>query len=92
MDWGSLAMAVFSAIVYALSMYVKKHLNSDTPQDFDAAKFVTTVIWGAIVGVVVQYTGVEITEQTVEEQFAIYTGLIAITENIIKAIIRAIKR
>jgi len=91
MDWYSLGIAVFSAIVYSLTMYVKKHLNSENPQDFDVAKFVTTVIWGAIVGVVLQMSGVPITEQNVEEQFAAYTGLIALTENIVKAIIRAIK-
>jgi len=92
MDWYSLGIAVFSAIVYSLTMYVKKHLNSENPQDFDTAKFVTTVIWGAIVGVVLQMSGLPITEQNVEEQFAAYTGLIALTENIVKAIIRAIGR
>ena len=92
MDWYSLGIAVFSAIVYSLTMYVKKHLNSENPQDFDTAKFVTTVIWGAIVGVVLQMSGVPVNEQAVEEQFAAYTGLIALTENIVKAIIRAIGR
>ena len=89
MDWGSLAVAIFSAIVYSLTMYVKKHLNSENPQSFDAAKFIATIVWGAIVGTVLQMSGVPITEQSVEEQFAAYTGLIALTENIVKAVIRA---
>lgn len=92
MEVGSLVIAMFSAVVYALSMYVKKHLNKENPQDFDVAKFTTTVIWGAIIGVVLQYSGVDITEQTVEQQFITYVGLIAITENIVKAIIRSIRR
>lgn len=92
MEVGSLVIAVFSAVVYALSMYVKKHLNKENPQDFDVAKFTTTVIWGAIIGVVLQYSGVEITEQNVEAQFVAYVGLIALTENIVKSIIRAIRR
>lgn len=92
MEAGSFVIAVFSAIVYALSMFVKKNLNKDNPQSFDTAKFITTVIWGAIVGLVLQYSGINITEQTVEQQFITYAGLIAITENIVKAIIRAIRR
>jgi len=89
MDAGSLLIAIVSAMVYSLSMYVKKHLNSENPQSFDVAKFVTTVIWGAIVGTALQLSGVPITEQSVEQQFVAYAGLVAITENVVKAIIRA---
>jgi len=89
MDAGSLLIAIISAVVYSLSMYVKKHLNSENPQSFNTAKFVTTVIWGAIVGAALQLSGVPITEQSVEQQFVAYAGLIAITENVVKAIIRA---
>ena len=92
MDVGPLLIAIFSAVVYSLSMYVKKHLNSENPQSFDVAKFITTVIWGAIVGAALQLSGVPISEQSVEQQFMAYAGLIAITENVVKAIIRAIKR
>jgi hypothetical protein len=92
MDLSSLGIAVLSAVVYSLSMYVKKHLNPDNPQSFDVTKFLTTLIWGAVIGVVLQLSGVPITEQTVEEQFIAYAGLIAITENIVKAILRALSR
>ena len=92
MDVGSLLVAIFSAVVYSLSMYVKKHLNSENPQSFDVAKFITTIIWGIIVGVALQLSGVPINEQAVEEQFVAYAGLIAITENVVKAIIRAVRR
>jgi hypothetical protein len=92
MDLSSLGIAVLSAVVYSLSMYVKKHLNPDNPQSFDVTKFLTTLIWGAAIGVVLQLSGVPITEQNVEEQFIAYTGLIAITENIVKAILRALSR
>ena len=88
-EFGSVLVAVFSAIVYSLTMFVKKNLNKDNPEEFDVAKFITTVIWGAIVGTALQLSGVPITEQSVEQQFVAYAGLIAITENVVKAIIRA---
>ena len=89
LDVGSLLIAIFSAVVYSLSMFVKKHLNSENPQSFDTAKLLATVIWGAIVGAVLQMSGVPISEQSVEQQFVAYAGLIAITENAVKAAIRA---
>jgi len=92
MELGSLGIAVLSAVVYSLSMYVKKHLNTDNPQSFDVAKFITTLIWGVIIGILLQAFGAPVTEQAVEEQFVAYAGIIAITENIAKTIIRAIRR
>jgi len=92
MDLGSLAIAVLSAVVYSMSMYVKKHLNPDNPQSFDRVKFATTVIWGVLIGIILDMSGVPINEQSVEEQFLIYAGLIALTENIIKAVVRALRR
>jgi len=92
MDLGSLAIAVLSAVVYSMSMYVKKHLNPDNPQSFDPVKFATTVIWGVLIGVILDMSGVPINEQSVEEQFLIYAGLIALTENIIKVVVRALRR
>jgi len=91
-DLSSLGIAILSAVVYSLSMYVKKHLNPDNPQSFDTVKFLTTLIWGIIVGAILQFSGLPITEQSVEEQFIAYAGLIAITENIVKAIVRALSR
>lgn len=91
MEVGTVLISVFASVIYALSMYVKKALKEE-PQSFDIAKFVTTVVWGAIIGIVLANSGVEITEQSVEEQFVAYAGLIALTENIIKSIIRALRR
>ena len=91
MEISSILLSVFAAVVYSLSMYVKKAMKEE-PQKFDVAKFLTTVIWGAIIGVVLTNSGVEITEQSVEAQFVAYAGLIAITENIVKFVLRAIKR
>lgn len=84
-------IAVVAAIIYSLSMYVKKAL-SDNPESFDWTKFLATAIWGAIVGLVMQSSGLPITEQSVEEKIAAYAGLIAITENILKIVWRAISR
>jgi len=81
-------ISVFAAIVYSLSMFVKKALKSENPDSFDAVKFAVTVMWGALIGLYMAYSGIEITEQSVEAQFTAYAGLIALTENILKAGIR----
>jgi len=91
MEVGTVLLSVFAAIVYSLSMYVKKAMK-EKPDKFDVSKFITTVIWGAIIGLVLSNSGVKITEQNVEAQFVAYAGLIALTENIVKFIIRAIRR
>ena len=92
MDTSSLIIAIISAVVYSLSMYVKKHLNPDNPQNFDTVKFITTVIWGVLIGGFLAISGLPVTEMSVEEQFLAYAGLIAITENIVKSILRALTR
>ena len=89
--WEAIALSVLAAILYSLTMYFKKHVNPDNPQSFDPAKFITTLIWGAIIGAYLAYTGNPVTEQSIQAQMALYAGFIAITENIIKGIIRKVK-
>lgn len=88
----TILISVFAAIVYSLSMFVKKALKSKNPDSFDAVKFAVTILWGTIIGIYLSASGLEITEQSVEAQFTAYAGLIALTENAIKALIRLIKR
>jgi len=85
-------IAIGASIVYSASMYLKKTLKEENPQSFDAMKFISTVIVGAIIGASLHFSEVPITEASVEEQFVAYAGLVAIVENCIKAIVRALRR
>jgi len=76
--------AVVAAIVFALSGYLK----SAKDEEFDATKFIATVLVGALVGVVLYVKGAAITEEAVATQFAAYAGIVVIVENVIKAVMR----
>jgi|Deesub1362A_J573_1020465.scaffolds.fasta_scaffold00652_15 RsiW-degrading membrane proteinase PrsW (M82 family) len=84
--------AVLAAIVYSMSMYIKKAINTEEPQDFDTVKFSSTVVVGAIVGAVMHMSGVPITEESFQNQFIAYAGLVALVENILKILKRALVR
>ena len=76
--------AVVAAIVFALSGYLK----SAKDEEFDATKFIATVLVGALVGVVLYVKGAAITEEAVATQFAAYAGIVVILENALKAVVR----
>lgn len=62
----TILISVFAAVIYSMSMYIKKNLKSDNPQDFEVTKFLATVIVGAVVGVVMWQANVPITEESFE--------------------------
>jgi len=84
----NILLAVIAGIMYSGTMYLKKSLNADNPQDFDVIKFISTVFVGAFVGIVLTYTGSPVSEQTILTQLGAYAGIIAITENLLKTILR----
>jgi len=90
-DIATVATSILAAVVYAASMYLKKNL-SDNPQSFDPLKFLSTVIVGAIVGIVMCQSGTQVTEQDFETQLATYAGLVAVVENVLKILYRYFKR
>ena len=87
----TIGYAVIAAIMYAGSMFVKKQAGSENPQDFDAIKFVSTLVVSAVIAVTMVFAGVTvITEADVATQLAAYAGLIAVIENVLKLAYRKV--
>ena len=80
----AIIFAIVAAIVFAASGYLK----SAKDEEFDVTKFATTVLVGALVGVVLYVKGATITEEAVATQFAAYAGIVVIVENALKAVMR----
>ena len=80
----TILIAVLAAAIFASAGYLK----SSGTEDFDATKFSATVLVGAIIGAIMYFGGVPVTEAGVLEQLAAYAGIVAVVENILKAIIR----
>ena len=80
----AIIFSVVAAIVFAMSGYLK----SAKDEEFDVTKFATTVLVGALVGVVLYVKGAAITEEAVATQFAAYAGIVVIVENALKAAMR----
>jgi len=85
-------VSVIAAVVYSLAIYMKKKVRAEDKDSFDIAKFITTAIWGAIIGLVMVYSGIPVNEQTIEAQFVVYAGLIAITEEKINKLVKYIAK
>ena len=85
----TILIALISAIVYAGSMFLKKNVDPDNPQDFDAIKFVSTLVVSVIIAATLVAAGTTtVTEATMETQLVAYSGLIALVENVLKILIR----
>ena len=80
----TIVVAILAAIIFAASGYFK----SVGTENFETPKFVATIAVGAVVGAVMYAGGGSITELSVTEQLAAYTGIVVLVENIIKAILR----
>lgn len=80
----TILIAVLAAVIFAASGYLK----SVGTENFEATKFVATIVVGAIVGAVMYAGGGSITELSVTEQVAAYAGIVVVVENVIKAILR----
>ena len=79
-------IAVVSAALYALVGYAKS-----VGEEPDLAKAGATMILGAVIGVLMAASGIDVTQINVTEQMVIYVGLVAVIENAIKAIVRRYK-
>ena len=80
----TILIAVLAAAIFASAGYLK----SSGTENFDATKFSATVLVGAIVGAVMYFGGVPVTEAGVAEQLAAYAGIVAVVENVLKAFLR----
>ena len=86
----TILMGVFVAAVYAISMYVKKSLNTENPAVFDWYKAISTLITGGLVGLLITQTGILPTEVGVETQLAVMTGTLVLVENGLKIVYRGL--
>jgi len=80
----TILIAVLAAVIFAASGYLK----SVGTENFEAAKFAATVLVGIVVGAVMYASGSPVTEANVATQIGIYAGVVAVVENVLKAILR----
>lgn len=83
----SVVIAVISAIIYSLAIYVKK-TQKDYPESFEVVKVISTAVTGGIVGIFIVLSGSSVTEATIEVQLGLYGGLAVAVESIVRAIYR----
>lgn len=77
-------MAMVAAVVYGLSVYMRKG------EPMEWGKLGVTAVIGAIVGFGAGMTGIMPTEGYVVEQMSAYAGLSVVLENILKLIYKKI--
>jgi len=80
----TILIAILAAIIFAASGYLK----SAGTENFEATKFAATVLVGIVVGAVMYVSGSPLTEANVTTQIGIYAGIVAVVENVLKAILR----
>ena len=80
----TILIAVVAAAIFAASGYLK----SVGTENFEPAKFAATVLVGIVVGAVMYASGSPVTEANVATQIGIYAGVVAVVENVLKAILR----
>ena len=79
--------AVVSAALYALIGYAKS-----VGEEVDLAKAGATMILGGVIGALMVASGIDVTQIGVMEQMTIYIGLVAIIENVLKALVRGFRQ
>ncbi len=77
-------MAMIAAIVYGLSVYLRKG------EPMEWTKLGMTAIIGGLVGFIAGMTGIVPTEGYVIEQMSAYAGLSVVLENILKLIYKKV--
>lgn len=87
----TIVLAIVSAILYAGSAFMKKNFNHDNPQSFDTTKFASTLLVSAVIAVSMIAAGINtVTEADIATQLALYAGMVALVENVIKAVYRKV--
>lgn len=80
-------VAACSGALYSFVFYAKKRAGK-SPQDFDPFKLVSTVIIGMVVGIGLQLSGTNLTQEAVSSQVAVYAGTVALLESLLKTVYR----
>jgi len=79
----TVVISVVAAIIYSLSFYLKKQ-----GQEFSWSKFISTGLTGLIVGLFALMTNSPVTETSVIMQLGVFSGVTAVIESLVKAVIR----
>lgn len=82
------ANGAVAAAVYSVVFYAKKREDG---QDFDPAKFASTIVVGVFVGAFLSINGMDVTEENVTEMLVANVGVIALVESILKTIYRKVE-
>ena len=84
-------LAVIGALIYSLLWYSRQVVDptKETPE-FEPWKLVSTLVVGACIGLVSVLSGVDITQAGIEAQLASYGFLVAVVEQVGKAVYRKI--
>lgn len=85
-----IGMAVVSSIVYSLVFYIKKR-PTDAEEFFQPKKVLATIVVGVVVGISLQLSGTDLSQETLQTQLTAYAGTVALVESVIKTIIRTLK-
>ena len=83
MELIQIVWVVISAAVFAVSGYLKS--VGEKP---DPVKFLSTLIIGAIIGLIFSFMGAPVTEEAIMTMLVTYIGAVVVVENMIKAVIR----
>ena len=83
MELMQIVWVVISAAIFAVSGYLKS--VGEKP---DPVKFLSTLIIGAIIGLIFSFTGAPVTEEAISVILVTYIGAVVVVENAIKAIVR----
>lgn len=91
-EWNTI-YPVIAAIITASYLYVRK-ATGDNRESFDLTKWLSTVIVGGVITVVLIVTGTDVTAITTDNigiQLVVYSGLIIYIENGIKIVLGTIR-
>jgi hypothetical protein len=89
MDYMTILIAVFAAIIYSLVFYAKALVKDG--DKFDPVKFFSTLIVGAAIGIALSLAKNPFSQEALEAQLAIYASTIALVETILKIVWEAVK-
>jgi len=84
-------LAVIGALIYSLIWYSRQVVDptKETPK-FEPWKLVSTLVVGACIGLASAFSGIEVSQASVEVQLTSYGFLVAVVEQVGKAVYRKI--
>lgn len=71
-----------AAAIYAALWYLRKRENNG--EDFNRIKFASTVLVGAVVGLIFGLSGMDVTQETILAAMAANAGVVALVEPVLK--------